>query len=258
LAVHGVPVLREHKARPGFLTIADREEIFAGIARGDSNAEIARCINKDRSTIGREIARVGSRSSYRPHRAQADADLKSRRTRETWIHTKPWLWDEVMSLLHGTYSPEQISIHLRQTHPDEQHWWVSHESIYQAIYVQTKPTLRKELTLCLRSGRERRKPRDKRRASGSKIVGMVNISQRPPEVEDRAVPGHWEGDLVLGARGASAVATLVERSTRFGMLIKVESKKASHVAMRLGEEVERLTGPRFLYQVARESRVGFL
>lgn len=238
---HGVGVLRDRRPRRGALTIDDREQIMVAIAEGLLNAEIARRIGKDPSTVSREISGNGGRVNYRAHRAQAAADQRASRSRPTWIETRAWLWDEVVALVRLGWSPEQIAGTLRDDHPDDPQWWVSHESIYQAIYVQAKPELRKELAVCLRTGRAQRRPRNRRGpGQGSKIVGMVNISERPAEADDRAVPGHWEGDLIIGANGASAVATVVERSTRFGMLIKLDDKTAAHLADRLTEHVATL------------------
>ncbi len=238
---HGVGVLRERTPRPDALTIDDREEILLGISDGLTNAEIARRVGKHRSTIGREIERGGGRDAYRAHRAQAIAVEAASRPRPPWTVSRWWLWIEVQGWLRLRWSPEQIAAMLRVEHPDERQWWVSHESIYEAIYVQAKPELRKELAACLRSGRARRHPHNRRGPGQSaKIPNMVNISERPAEIEDRAVPGHWEGDLIIGAGGKTAVATVVERSTRFGMLIKLESKTADHLADRLTEHVTTL------------------
>jgi IS30 family transposase len=221
-----VVVLRERVVRAGSLRLEEREEIRVGIDRGESDSEIARRLGRHRGTIGREIRANGGRAHYRAFRAQDRGDQAARRPKSRWFDTRPWLWDEVQVVLRTEkWSPEQIAERFRRDHPDEPEWWVSHEAIYQAIYVQAKGELRKELAACLRTGRARRRPHGRVHASGSKIVGMVNISERPPEI---------------GKDGASAVATLVERSTRMGMLIKLDDKTAEHVAARLADNVVRL------------------
>lgn len=245
VAEHGLMIVRPRNEPENALSIDEREQIRSGIDRDLSNRAIADEINRHRSTVWRDIKANGGRSKYRAFKAHDTAADRARRCRPSWIETRPHVWAEVCELLRTKkWSPEQISAMLQKTHHDESEWWVSHESIYQAIFVQAKPELRKELAACLRTGRARRRPmsRASQAAKGGKVVGMVNVSERPAEVEDRAVPGHWEGDLIIGKEGKTAVATLVERSTRFGMLIQLDDRTAVHTADRIAAEITRLPG----------------
>jgi len=238
---HGRMNTRETKQRPDALTFRDREEIRVGIERKESNPQIARRIGKHRGTVWREITNNGGRDAYRAVGANNRAYECARRPRETWVETRPWLFDIVAGHMRTDgWSREQVANRLHKEHPDDPSWWVSHETIYQAIYVQAKGELRKELVACLRSGRTRRKLQGRQARSSRKIRDMVMISDRPAEVADRAVPGHWEGDLIIGKGSRSAVATIVERSTRYGHLIKIDTKTAAHVAERLSNEMGRL------------------
>jgi IS30 family transposase len=203
----------------GRLSLGDRSEIYAGLAAKQSGAAIARRLEVHPSTVTREIAANGGRVGYRPLEAHRRALRAARRPQLTKLETTPRLAAYVIEQLEQLWSPEQIARRLIEEFPDDTEMRVSHETIYQSLYVQGRGALRKELARCLRTGRAVRKRRDQHNARPGKIAGMVNISERPAEVEDRAVPGHWEGDLIIGAGGRSAIGTLVERTTRFVMLL---------------------------------------
>ena len=180
---HGVVMPRERKRRDDSLTAAEREEIRVGIELGESDAAIAGRVGRSRSTIWREITLNGGRKYYTAVKAEARAATAACRPKRPWTEDRSWLWEEVQELLRTKkWSPEQIARRLRKDHPDQEEWWVSHEAIYQAVFVQAKGELRKELAQCLRSGRARRRPRTRTSSGGGQIVGMVNISERPPEV----------------------------------------------------------------------------
>ncbi len=235
-----------------YLTVAEREQIAIGVALGESNAEIGRRIGRHRSTIGRELARnatrrrarrrprpdglprprgpVPGRALRRPAReklryqgwhAQACADARARRPKPGRLARCPQLRRWVQDGLEQRWSPQQIARRARVEFPDRPEMWVSHETIYRSLYVQGRGELRRELTRCLRTGRALRRPHrpETSTGSGSRIRDMVMISQRPAEVTDRAVPGHWEGDLIIGKNGRSAIGTLVERATRYVLLL---------------------------------------
>jgi transposase, IS30 family len=204
-----------------YLSLAEREEIAVGLARGESYRVIGARLSPPRpaSTISREVARNGPAGRYRAVRAQALAELRARRPKEAKLAGSDELRGWVQGKLEMKWSPEEISARLVLEFPGRAEMRVSHETIYQSLYVQGRGALRRELAASLRTGRALRKPRRKEGERRGKIPGMVNISERPAEAADRAVPGHWEGDLLIGAHGASAVGTLVERTTRFTMLV---------------------------------------
>ena len=202
----------------GRLSLEDRTVIHAGLACGDSGAVIARRLGKHPSTVTREIAVNGGRQQYRPMVAHRRALRLSHRPQPTKLGSNRRLASYVEQQLGLLWSPEQIARRLREEFPDDAEMRVSHETIYLSLFVQGRGELRKELAACLRTGRAVRRRRDQRDVQG-RIPGMVNIADRPAEIEDRAVPGHWEGDLIIGRNGRSAIGTLVERSTRFVMLL---------------------------------------
>ena len=238
---YGLMCDRSRKPRDGSLTLGERVEIEVGVRSGYSFAVIGQNLSRPRQTISAEVSRHGGRARYRAARAQDEADWSARRPRQSWIETRPEVWARVQGLLRAWWSPEQIAFALQDEHPNDSYWWVSHESIYRAIYVQAKGTLKAELVACLRHQRAHRKSQGRSPSSGRGVIpDLVSIADRPPEADDRRVPGHWEGDLITGKGNRSFVATLVERSTRFGVLVKVDSKQAAHVAERLAQAAEHL------------------
>jgi transposase, IS30 family len=224
------------------LDVSEREEISRGLAWGHSLAEIGRQIGRPTCTISREVARNGGRSVYRSWRGTARAQAKRCRPKMLKLVADPELAQVVRHRLEQRWSPQQIAGRLRRDHPDDARWWVSHETIYKALYLQGRGGLRKELTAALRTGRARRRPRGSRAGwKGSSIRDMVMIADRPAEAADRAVPGHWEGDLLEGAHHRSFIATLVERTSRFTMLVQLpEGKAAPHVAGQLADKITQL------------------
>jgi len=202
------------------LSLEEREEISRAIVRGHSARAIARALGRSHTTVAREINRCGGRHRYRAHAAEREAWRRSQRPRQTKLELCCELRRVVEERLEEDYSPEQIAGWLRLAYPDNEAMQVSHETIYRALYVQARGTLKRELSRHLRRGRSRRYARSQssKDQGQGKLTAMVMISERPPEVEDRAVPGHWEGDLLMGGR-TSAIATLVERSTRYCQLV---------------------------------------
>ena len=225
--------VRPRPARPPserFLSLAEREEIAVGWAAGLEKAEIARRLGRHRATIGREITRNQTHSHhrglvrrggviYRACTAQQHAQRRARRPKPAVLARNRELHTWVQDKLTLRWSPRQIAATLRIEFADRPEMWVSHETIYQALYVQSRGALRRELAACLRTGRAIRRPRARPQQRRGRWKDIVLISQRPAEVADRAVPGHWEGDLIQGSGNASAIGTLVERSTRFCLLL---------------------------------------
>jgi transposase, IS30 family len=201
-----------HRLRP-----TDREEISRRLLAGESYRQIARVLKRAPSTVSREVRRNGGRVDYRAFPAQRATRARERRPRPTRLIRSLRLTKEVERLLELRWSPVQIACHLRLAHPADKEMHVSHETIYRAVYIQGRGELRRELAACLRQGRARRRAQASPEDRG-RMAGMVLISERPAEIEDRAVPGHWEGDLLIGRAQGSAVATLVERRTRYTML----------------------------------------
>ena len=219
---------------PRALSLAEREQISRGLAAGQSMSAIARTLGRPRSTVTREIARNGGQAEYRAAGAEAAAWARAQRPKPCRLAQHPALCALVATLLEAGWSPEQISGWVRATYPNECDMYVSPETIYRSLYVQSRGVLKQELTAYLRRHRAVRRSR---RATGAddargRILDAVSIAERPASAADRAVPGHWEGDLLAGA-GQSYIATLVERHSRFVLLVKVPNKGTESVTTAL-------------------------
>jgi transposase, IS30 family len=239
------PYAREHLAErlwdpsPARLSLAEREEIRAGLAAGKTQTSIAQGLGRSPSTICREVAKNGGWRAYRAHEAHGRAARCARRPKVAKLATWAPLRAQVEEWLDELWSPEEIAQRLRHEFPDDPMMWVSHETIYQSLFVQGRGALKAELVRCLRTGRAQRRPR--RQSDGRGVIpGMVMISERPAEVADRAVPGHWEGDLIIGSK-SSTVGTLVERSTRYVLLLHLpEGTSAGAVTTAMAEAISTL------------------
>jgi IS30 family transposase len=223
------------------LTLAEREDISRGIASDSSIREIARRVDRAASTVSREVARHGGRPAYRAHDADSQAWESALRPKRCLLAVNRKLRNMVASRLILDWSPEQISGWLKTRYRDDQSMRVSHETIYRSLFIQARGVLKKELMDYLRSKRRMRRSRHAsvRGQSRGQIVDAISIRERPSEVEDRAIPGHWEGDLLSGSKN-SYIATLVERHSRFALLIKVPSKDTAVVVAALSRHVRKL------------------
>jgi IS30 family transposase len=216
----GVRPRRGRNLAGRYLSFPEREEIALGRARGESRRTIAARLGRPPSTVSREIARNADRAGqYRATTAHARAYERASRPKPAKLVTNPALRAIVEGDLKRKYSPEQITGRLRREYPGDAEMRVSHETVYQSLYVQSRGALQRELTKCLRTGRAMRRPGRRADKRKNRISDMVNIADRPPEASDRAVPGNWEGDLVLGSNCRSTIGTLVERSTGYTMLL---------------------------------------
>lgn len=239
-------VIRPELWRPptGCLSLDQRVELKIGLERGLSYADIGAELGFHRSSIWREVEANGGRRRYAPMMAHRKACTRRQRPKPTKLSGRSELREFVIDGLEQLWSPQQIARRLVEEFPDDPEMRVSHETIYKSLYVQGRGELRRELSACLRTARTARKAKTRVEERG-RIPGMVNISERPAEVADRAVPGHWEGDLILGKDGASAVGTLVERSTRFVMLLHLPEARTAE-AVREAMTAKILTLPEAL------------
>ena len=245
-SIHHVLILRGGIAPPPrrrarySLTLNEREEISRGLAAGLSIRQIARSLGRCPSTVSREVDRNFGPACYRASDADSRAWRNARRPKPCRLATCAKLRSIVSEKLELDWSPEQISAWLKRQFPEDEEMHVSHETIYRTLFVQARGALKKELIGHLRAARRIRQPKALRSgAKQGRIIDAVSIRERPAEADDRAIPGHWEGDLLVGNR-QTQIATLVERQTRFTMLIKIPSKDTRGVVSALSRHVRKL------------------
>ena len=223
------------------LTLEDREQIHALVNQGKSNREIAASLDRSHTTILRELRRCKTRFEYSPSKAHAHAGrLSPSRGRKPIIDIRPEVWYEAVKKLVEDLSPEQISKTFKTEYADEPLRWISHETIYKYIYATPKGELRKVFTEHLRRKRRLRKDRSQAHSQRGRIVDPIPISDRPEEVNNRSVPGHWEGDLIIGKNHKSALGTLVERKTRLVILVPLKGKDAKTVRESFADVFEEI------------------
>ena len=222
------------------LSLSEREEISRGVCLGMSIRSMAENLSRSPSTVSREIARNGGRRYYRAVKADKAAWQRAKRPKECVLSLRPILCEAVSVKLEKRWSPQQISGWLAREYPDDETMRVSHEAIYKSLYIQSRGVLKRELQAQLRRKRKFRQSRlTNKGCDRGSIIDAVPISERPPEIEDRAVPGHWEGDLITGSLN-SHIATLVERQTRFAMLVQVDGKDTQSVVDALIRQMNEL------------------
>ena len=242
LAATGGLKRRLRPRSPLRLSLAEREELSRGLVAGDSFRAMAKRLGRAPSTVSREVAWSGRRDRYRAWRADRGAIERGRRPKPAKLALNARLCREVERGLLKNWSPQQIAARLVCDYPDHLDMRVSPETIYKTLFIQARGALRKELTACLRTGRAQRRPHLRTEQSGAgRIRNPILISERPPEVDDRAVPGHWEGDLIIGKGGRSAIGVLVERASRYVVLLHLpHGRTAEDVRSALTRQVSKM------------------
>ena len=226
----------------GPMSFVERCRLEELLETGHTQAQAAGLLGRHRDTIGREVDRGQTGALYRARIGQDTVDANRKRPKSRRLEDSPALLAEVVARLEQRHSPEQIAGRLREDYPDDPEMWVSHETIYQALYVQPRGELARLVKDALRTGRTQRKPQGRKHISQGKLKGMINISERPAEADDRAIPGHWEGDLILGSTAsASAIGTLVERTTGFVVLLHMpDDRTAATLAEAMSAKVPEI------------------